>query len=59
MAKRTFESFMVEVAHYVSELTGGEITDVDDLPDFAYADAYEDDLHPKTTARRALKAAME
>jgi hypothetical protein len=52
--KKTFEQWKREVDAAILALCG---LTADDLPDYGYADAYEDGKSPKATARAAIKAA--
>ena len=51
---RTYETWKAEVDQWLSRLCG---LVSDDLPDWGYADAYEDGVPPKTVARRVMRAA--
>ena len=52
----TFEEYMRMVNVYLVRLCG---MDADMLPDWKYADDYEDDVPPLRCARRAIKNARD
>ncbi len=52
-----FRAWMRKVDAYVQGITDG--LSVDDLPDYAYRDAYEDGVSPIRAARAAVRAAQE
>jgi len=52
--RMTFDQWKKQVDLYLQELCGME---ADDLPDWGYRDAWEDDCTPKMAARRAISAA--
>ena len=54
MAKMTFTEWMKAVDVQVAVLCG---CSADDLPDYCYADAYEDDATPRQAARAAVRGA--
>ena len=54
--KKTFEEWMKEVNHYISRVV---FLTSDDLPDCCYRDWYDDNVTPKTAAKRAIKSANE
>lgn len=53
---KTFEHWMRAVDNVLSSIAG---LVSEDLPDYCYADAYEDGYSPAATAKRALRAAHE
>jgi hypothetical protein len=54
--KLTFEQWKVQVDRHVLEQCG---LHADDLPDYRYRDAYEDNVKPATAARKAIMAAKK
>lgn len=54
--KLTYEEWKRQVNACVHTLTG---LDADDLPDFAYRDAYEAGRTPAATARAVFRAARD
>ena len=52
----TFQQWMRKVDAIIDAITG---MSADDLPDYCYADAFEDGVKPATAARRAIGAAQE
>jgi len=53
---KTFEEWMAFVDHYIN-LSCGMWSN--DLPDCCYRDWYDDNVTPKTAAKRAIKSANE
>ena len=51
-----FAAWMTTVNQYVLDRIGCW---ADDLPDYCYADAFEDGVSPKSAASRAIRAARE
>ena len=51
---KTFTEWMKQVDTEVQKLTAG--LSADDLSDYCYADAYEDEMSPRSVARAAIRA---
>lgn len=51
------KNYVLRVEGELSRLTGGEIDDVDDLPDFDYSAYFEDGVRPADAAQDAIDAA--
>jgi hypothetical protein len=56
MAPKDFDSWKKQVDAILVRLCG---MSSDDLPDYGYADAFENGCSAKVTAKRALRAAKE
>lgn len=54
--QRSYDEWMLAVDANVQRLCG---LSADDLPDYCYADAYDDGRSPSEVARAAVRAARE
>ena len=54
--RSTFEDWMAAVNTHIQRRTG---LDRDDLPDWNYRDAYDDDMSPSEAAREAVRNASD
>jgi hypothetical protein len=52
----TLEDYIRRVDEAIEAETHGEVG-VDDIPDYDYAEAWEDHVPPRSCARRAIRAA--
>jgi len=54
--RKPYDQWKAEIDHFLFALCG---LCADDLPDYAYRDAYDDGKSPQATARAAYRAAQE